>query len=179
MIKRLNISVVLIFMALLFPACSDSDLMRLAKQGDAEAQKKLGVMYDLGEGVPDDDKAAVKWYTLAAEQGSAKAQRKLGVMYDHGEGVPEDDKAAVKWYALAAEQGLAQAQYNLGVMYRSGAGVILDNVYAHMWFNIAGSNGVESAAAARDAVANRLTKADLTRAQDLARNCVRKEYKGC
>ena len=58
MIKRLIIPVLLIFMALLFPACSDSDLMRLAKQGKANAQYNLGVMYDKGEGVPQDYKAA-------------------------------------------------------------------------------------------------------------------------
>ena len=143
MIKRLNIPVLLIFMALSPPVFADPELIRLAEQGDRDAQYNLGVTYSKGEGVPQDYKAAVKWFTFAAEK------------------------------------GLAEAQYNLGVMYRLGAGVILDNVYAHMWFNIAGSNGVESAAAARDAVANRLTKADLTRAQDLARNCVRKEYKGC
>ena len=31
----------------------------------------LGLMYDSGEGVPEDDKEAVKWYRLAAEQGNA------------------------------------------------------------------------------------------------------------
>ena len=143
MIKRLIIPVLLIFMALSPPVFADPELIRLAKEGDAKAQAGLGLMYHFGKGVPQDDKAAVKWYTLAAEQ------------------------------------GYAGAQYNLGVMYDRGEGVIQDNVYAHMWFNIAASNGVEGAAAARATVANRLTAADLSKAQDLARNCVRKEYKGC
>ena len=42
-----------------------------AEQGDAEAQSALGIMYDLGEGVPEDDAEAVKWYRKAAEQGNA------------------------------------------------------------------------------------------------------------
>ena len=46
----------------------------LAEQGKASAQFNLGVMYDKGQGVPEDDKAAVKWYRLAAEQGDANAQ---------------------------------------------------------------------------------------------------------
>ena len=46
----------------------------LAKQGDAAAQFNLGVMYEKGQGVPQDDKTAVKWYRLAAEQGFARAQ---------------------------------------------------------------------------------------------------------
>ena len=41
----------------------------LAKQGDADAQFNLGLMYDKGQGVPQDYKTAVKWYRLAAEQG--------------------------------------------------------------------------------------------------------------
>ena len=41
----------------------------LAEQGVADAQNSLGVMYANGEGVPQNDKTAVKWYTLAAEQG--------------------------------------------------------------------------------------------------------------
>lgn len=64
--------------------------------------------------MPENDKTAVKWFTLAAEQGEANAQSNLGVMYAKGEGVPENDKTAVKWYTLAAEQGLANAQSNLG-----------------------------------------------------------------
>ena len=43
----------------------------LAEQGDATAQGNLGLMYDEGQGVPQDYKTAVKWYRLAAEQGDA------------------------------------------------------------------------------------------------------------
>ena len=52
----------------------------LAKQGDAVAQYNLGVMYDNGQGVLQDDKTAVKWYTLAAEQGDADAQNNLELL---------------------------------------------------------------------------------------------------
>ena len=46
-----------------------------AEQGDATAQFNLGVMYaNGGEGVPEDDAEAVRWYRLAAEQGYAAAQ---------------------------------------------------------------------------------------------------------
>ena len=45
-----------------------------AEQGYAKAHYNLGVMYENGEGVPEDDKEAVKWYTKSAEQGLADAQ---------------------------------------------------------------------------------------------------------
>jgi TPR repeat protein len=52
-----------------------------ADQGDADAQFNLGVMYDTGRGVPQDDAEAERWYRLAADQGDANAQSNLGVMY--------------------------------------------------------------------------------------------------
>ena len=71
----------------------------------------LGVMYDNGDGVPENDAEAVKWYRKAADQGHASAQYNLGVMYSNGEGVPENDAEAVKWYRKAADQGNAMAQH--------------------------------------------------------------------
>ena len=57
----------------------------------AEAQFNLGLMYDNGDGVPEDNREAVKWWTLAAEQGYVNAQNALGWMYRMGAGVPNDD----------------------------------------------------------------------------------------
>ena len=82
----------------------------LAEQGNAKAQLALGLMYELGRGVPRDDAEAVKWYRKAAEQGYARAQNNLGLMYGEGQGVPQDYAEAVKWYRKAAEQGRAKAQ---------------------------------------------------------------------
>ena len=83
--------------------------------------------------------------------------------------------------ALAlAEQGDAFGQYYLGLMYAKGEGVIQDNVYAHMWFNIAASSGDSKGASGnRDITAEIMTTAQIAEAQQLARECVRKEYKGC
>ena len=40
----------------------------LAEQGYAPAQHNLGVMYDNGQGVPQDYKEAVRWYLKSAEK---------------------------------------------------------------------------------------------------------------
>jgi len=151
----------------------------LAEQGNAGAQFNLGFMYENGLGVPQDDKEAVNWYRKSAEQGYADAQYNLGNMYRQGLGVPQDDKEAVNWYRKSAEQGNANAQYNLGLMYQGGLGALQDDVYAHMWFNIAASNGHDDARIARHLVAKRMTTEQLTEAQKLARECVRKNYKDC
>ena len=52
---------------------------------DAGAQINLGIMYDKGNGVPQDYVEAVKWYRLAAEQGIAEAQNNIGWMYHEGD----------------------------------------------------------------------------------------------
>ena len=93
--------------------------------------------------------------------------------------IPQDYKQAVKWYTKAAEQGDADAQYNLGLMYANGQGVPQDNVYAHMWFNLGAANGNEPASKNRDIIAKRMTTADISKAQSLARECLKKNYKGC
>ena len=122
---------------------------------------------------------ALREWTLAAEQGNADAQYNLGLMYDNGRGVPQDYATAAKWYTLAAEQGFALAQNNLGFMYGNGVGVPQDYVYAHMWFNIAASSGHKGASGNRDFVAEKMTPSQIEKAQDLARECVAKNYKGC
>ena len=54
---------------------------RLAEQENARAQFWLGMAYDDGEGVPEDDAKAVHWYRQAAKQGYALAQFNLGLIY--------------------------------------------------------------------------------------------------
>ena len=86
---------------------------------------------------------------------------------------------ALKEWIPLAEQGDARAQYNLGQMYYDGKGVLQDYVYAHMWFNVVAFNGDEGGGKARDIVAKKMNATQLNKAQELARECVRKEYKGC
>jgi TPR repeat protein len=75
---------------------------RLAKDGDAESQGALGLMYYIGDAVSQNYEAAAKWFRSAAEQGLASAQYNLGVMYANGQGVSRSDVEAHKWFALAA-----------------------------------------------------------------------------
>ncbi len=115
-----------------------------------------------------------EWRPLA-KQGDAKAQYNLGLMYGNGEGVPQDYARAVKWYRMAApEQGNAGAQNNLGVMYDKGLGVPQDYAQAHMWYNLAASRFPpgehrDRAVNNRDIIAKRMTPAQISEAQKLAR----------
>ena len=85
-------------------------LRSLATEGDAAAQFDLGDRYFTGEGVPQDNGEALRWFRLAADQGHAGAQFTLGLMYGAGQGVPQDYVTAHQWANLAAAQGHENAR---------------------------------------------------------------------
>ena len=117
---------------------------------------------------------AVREWRPLAEQGVADAQYNLGVMYGEGLGVPQDYAKAVGWWRKAAEQGHATAQYNLGVAYHNGEGVPQNYAQAHMWHNLAASRfppgeDRDKVVKNRDHVAKKMTPAQISEAQKLAR----------
>jgi TPR repeat protein len=79
--------------------------MARAAAGDAEAALNLGLLYDLGRGVPQNSLMAFSWYLQAAEAGLAQAAFNVAVMLDGAE--------AALWYAMAAAAGYHRAQYAL------------------------------------------------------------------
>ena len=93
--------------------------------------------------------------------------------------VIRDDAEAAIWYRRAAEQGNTYAQTFLGLMYANGEGVLKDSVLAHMWSNIAGANGDASARKLRDSLERDMTRAEVSRATELARACMTSDYQDC
>ncbi len=118
---------------------------------------------------------ALREFSPLAKQGDAVAQSDLST-YDKGQGVLRD-YAAVKWYRLAAQQGDAVAQSNLGVMYAYGRGVPKDYVQALKWLNLAAAHGNAVAAKNRNIVEERMTPADISKAQRMAREWLAKHGK--
>ncbi len=85
-----------------------------------------------------------------------------------------DYETALRELRPLAEQGNDGAQNNLGFMYSEGQGVPQDYVQAHMWFNLAASRfppgtDRDQAVKNRDLAARRMTPADVSKAQRLAR----------
>tara|TARA_B100000029_G_scaffold491426_1_gene551524 strand:+ start:1557 stop:2045 length:489 start_codon:yes stop_codon:yes gene_type:complete len=87
-----------------------------AKQGHAEAQFNLGMMYFKGNGVQKDYGKAMHWYRRAAERGHAEAQSNLGLMYATGLGVSKDFVEAYAWWDIATEQGNDDAKHNKTIL---------------------------------------------------------------
>ena len=176
------LSALLLTCAFVLPAMAAPDFeetKELAEQGDAVGQYNLGFMYDNGEGAPENDAEAVKWYRLAAGQGDAIAQFNLALMYRRGEGVPQNDAEAVKWYRLAADQGHADAQYNLGLMYAKGEGVPQNDTKAYALMSLAVTQVRGVAKGKLDIVKGLLPPEQLAEGQRLAAECYERDYKGC
>jgi len=82
-------------------------LMRAAHAGSAEAQNRLGELYEVGD---SNHSEAAGWYRKAAEQGYAVAQWNLGKLHEAGRGINQNYEEAAKWFTKAAEQGHHESQ---------------------------------------------------------------------
>lgn len=80
-----------------------------AKNGNADAQYQLGVLYLNGKGTLQDFSEASKWFITAAEQNHPLAQYELGLLYQIGQGVEMDNEKSYMWFNLAAAAGIEQA----------------------------------------------------------------------
>ena len=90
----------------------------LASDGDALSQLYVGSMYQRGEGVAQDEAAAVRWYRRAAEQGNVDAQVNLAEMYSNGSGVDRDAVQAYAWWSVAAALGEQSAPSSRSIIAR-------------------------------------------------------------
>ena len=108
-------------------------LRPLVETNDPNAQFLMGMLYDAGNGVPQDQAIAASWYRKATKQHHLIAQPFVGVLYYSGTGVKRDYKKAAHWLQSPADNGNDQAQFYLGSMYAEGNGVNKDDPKAIAW----------------------------------------------
>jgi len=137
-----------------------SEVLSQSGEQDAKTHYSLGVMYEFGDGVEQDEEEAIKNYHEAANKGYKMAQFNLGLMYLYGESVKQDDVEAAKWFRKAAEQGEVGAQYTLGWMYDQGRGVPQDDAEAIKWYKLAADQGDEGAKNSLTEIYNRVYSVD-------------------
>lgn len=123
-----------------------------AAQGFSGGQVGLGILHDMGRGVPQDHVEAARLYRLAADQGHVIGQYNLGLSYEYGEGVERDPAQAAAWMRRAADQEYDRAQHTLGRYYRDGVGVDRDLAEARRLFGLAAAQGHGLAQGALDAL---------------------------
>jgi S1-C subfamily serine protease len=117
-------------------------MSRAAEHGVISAQTMLGIAYQGGIGVQQDDAKAMRWHRLATDQGDAEAQTSLGEMYPLGRGTPQNYAEAFKWIRRAADLGFDGAQFRLGVFFENGQGVPRNNAAAVGWYRRAADQGL-------------------------------------
>ena len=124
-------------------AAAVAKLRPAAEKGHKKAQYRMGVCYDKGRGVEEDNTKAFQWYAKAAAQGHAKAQYQLGRCYKKGKGTKADIAKAVDYFTKSAKQGNAEAQMALAKCYLKGQGVPASAEKAKSWASKAIRNGKE------------------------------------
>lgn len=142
----------------------------LAEQSDVRAQYWLAHLYAAGNGVPQDDAEASRWFALAAEQGLPAAQFSLAYRYHHGLGVEPSIEQTERWYRNAADQDYARAQYNLANLYEQGEDGTRDLVQAYKWFALAGRQRFEDARRRKKRVARELDDYQIAEAELLVKD---------
>lgn len=114
-------------------------------------------------------RAVAEWRPLA-DSGDAEAQVSLAGLYTDGLGVGQDFAKAADLYERAARQGHVAAQLNLGDFYAKGHGVKRDPMEAYFWLSLAAIQGNAWAAARRDKISGRMTRAQIGAAEARVRN---------
>lgn len=89
----------------------------LALEGNVLAQGNLGMLYNLGRGVPKDQEKAYWWFSEAAEHGSIRAINNLAVMYYNGGYVKKNVSQAIKLFETSAKAKDLDAMLMLAEIY--------------------------------------------------------------
>jgi len=146
--NRMRVVVLLLLsVGISLPSLSQADglfdfQMKLAEKGNAEAEFKVGEMYETGFGVKQDMKEAENWIKKAAEKGHETANFKLLYWDLEKNGVTSSNKAGLASLQAKANEGNPQAQYYVGKMYSRGVGLKKDPDQAISWLNKAAFVGV-------------------------------------
>ncbi len=111
-------------------------LYRQAGQaGDAHACARLGLFYENGNLVKQDNAEALRWYHKADQLGDITAAASIGSFYQTGAGVPVNLQEALRWYQKGANAGDPDAMNHIGVLYSNGGEIPLDIPKALEWFH--------------------------------------------
>ena len=124
------------------------ELHKLAMQNDANAQFKLGQLYEEGRGVEEDHDKKGKWWHHAAKQGHIEAQRALANLCDS----VGDYAEAAEWFCRLAWQGDIDAQYEIAVLYAQGKGVPENEQEACIWLSVSAIGGHSGSGAFGDSI---------------------------
>ena len=146
-VKVRFIMLTLMTVFLLLPTITQADglfdfQMKLAEKGNAEAQFKVGEMYETGFGVKKNMTEAKNWINKSAAQGNEAAGYKLLYWDVEKNGLKGGNKQKVADLQSKAKAGNAQAQYYIGKMQAYGVGLKKNTAEGLKWLNKAAFVGI-------------------------------------
>lgn len=121
--------------------------LKLAEEGDAQAQGVIAKMFMSGRGVKKDEAKGINWLrkSLALPPDHPDFQVLLGKMYVNDRDLKKNYSEAMKLFQQAAAQGSVEAQYQIGERYDFGEGVPQNSAEAMKWYRQAAENGYAEA----------------------------------
>lgn len=117
------------------PKALYEDLLKYAKEGNAECQNYIGyyiLQSETPEGV-EINEDPIDLIRQSAEQGWPAAQYNLGLLYEQGYYVEKDEHLAFEWYSKTAEKESTEGMTAVGLCYYKGMGVTHDLEQALTW----------------------------------------------
>jgi uncharacterized protein len=105
----------------------------LAEQGEADAERAMGLLLMQNCTGLQDKPAAVEWLNKSVAAGNIPAKNLLGSAYMTGNGVPLDDNKAFALFSETAAAGNAVGEMELGYLYTAGRGVPQDKYQGLQW----------------------------------------------
>lgn len=111
-----------------------------AEENSPGALYCLGIMYEMGQGVPRDEEKSINLIRSAAALGYSMAKDHIDAL-DRDVEIERVKADTFDSMLIAASRGSAEAQFNLGARYENGDGVERDYKEALKWYRMAGEAG--------------------------------------
>lgn len=83
-------------------------LLKVGKQGYADVQCGIGLLYHLGDGDPQNHAQTLRWLLMAAHQEQVAAQYLVEAFYESGQHVLKGHKATDVWYGKFVGMGTSR-----------------------------------------------------------------------
>ncbi len=147
------------------------NLLPKAEAGNADAQNRIGEMYEYAQGVPRNMETAFNWFSKAADADYTPGIHNLARAYNFGSGVEVNFTKAEELFRKAAEKGYADSMFFLGTMYatHNGSDTSVDpDVLAYAWMQCAAELGSKTASTIVGRFKMKLTGGKLNEAETLA-----------
>ncbi|KQA19647.1 J domain-containing protein [Vibrio metoecus] len=121
-----------------------TELTKLAKQNDPQAQYQLAMAYQAGSSTPQNLNDAFYWFLQAAEQNYPAAMAQVASAYMTGQGVNKDAQQTQYWLTKLALSGNVRATATLAKWYEQHSSPIPALDLAELWYRVNSNQDSES-----------------------------------